>query len=460
MSTSLKMFGIVLLVLGLSLIVAAQETAPEEERATPPPAGITGDDSGSSPDEVHPDARPVTGLLPLTVGTFGTEHSFLAPSFRFYEAADSNPGSVGAAADLAATTTLSANALLQQVWRQNQFTLNYTAGGSIYSGQSNLNSSFQQAHVQQSFQARRWALTLADDVTYAPQAAFGFPEMPDFGNSSFVSGTAPNQSILTSTAEQLTNTAVGQLNYSLNKQSSLTVAGNFGLQRFEGNNLVDSDQGGVQVGYNYSVNPRDSLGVGYGFDLIRFPGALTSQSLNTHIVQLAYGRRITGRLALRVSAGPQINQITSPTGVQATPVTWTAQSSLVYRFRRGEANFSYVHNMNAGAGVLTLAKVDEVQGALSTRFTRTLSGSLRAGYARNTSPQGTVAFPTPVFNTEFVSASLSRPFGHEMTGFITYAYQHQSSNNVTQCGLGLCGDLDRHVGGIGFDWHMRPLLIR
>ena len=247
------------------------------------------------------------------------------------------------------------------------------------------------------------------------------------------------------------------------------MAGNFGLQRFSGGGLLDSDQGGIQVGYNYNLNPRDSLGIGYGLNLVRFPGSVassalasTASNLDSHNVQLAYGRRITGRLALRILGGPQINQISDPTLGPSTQATWTAQSSLIYRFRRAQVQASYAHSVNAGAGVLALAKTDQIQGFFTTRLTRTLSGSFRAGYAHNTNPQEAVGSPNPAssaaFNTEFVDARLERPLGHQATGFLTYTFQHQSSS-VLQCGPELCGDLSRHIGGVGFEWHMRPLLI-
>ena len=476
MSTSGKILGMVLITLGLSLGLPAQEPAADEERTAPPVAAIAAEDSAPPAEEARPDTRPVTGFLPLTVGSFGTERSFLAPSFQFSQTVDSNPGVVsgqnlGAAngqAELTATTTLSAHALLEQVWRQSQFSLNYTSGGTIYAGESGLNSVFQAAHVLQSFQFRRWSLALADDVTYTPESTFGFPGLA--GSAAPVMASGPNQTILTSQVDQITNLALAQVNYILNGRSSLTVAGTFGLQRFTGGGLLDSNQGGVQVGYNYNLNPRDSLGISYGFNLVRYPGSLAASALassapnlDSHNIQLVYGRRITGRLALRVSGGPQINQISDPALGPATQATWAVQSSLIYRFRRAQLGASYGHSVNGGAGVLALAKTDQIQGFFITRLTRTLSASLGAGYAHNTNPQGTAASPGPLptlaFNTELVNARLERPLGHEATGFLTYTFQHQSSS-VAQCGLGVCGDLSRHTGGVGFDWHMRPLLIR
>jgi len=459
MPTSVETFSILLVTLGLSLGLVAQDSPPEFRRDAPPVAAITAEDNSPPADEAVPDTRPVTGVLPLTVGSFGTERSFLAPSFRFSQTLDTNPAVAAGQSDMVAVTNLAGSAQLQRVWRGRQFSLDYTVGGSIYAGHSDLNSMFQGGQIQQSFQFRRWSLTLVDDVSCTPESAFGYSGLS--GGFNLTPGTAPNQSILTNHSQQISNTAVGQMNYSLNSRSSFTVAGNFGVLRYQGGDLLDSNQGGFQAGYNYNLNPRDSLGIIYGLNLIRYPGASTSQKLDSHNVQLAYGRKITGRLALRVSGGPQINQTSVPALASAsvTQMGWTARSSLTYRFRKSEMELSSGHDVSAGAGVLGLAKSDQIQSALTSHLTRTISGSFRAGYAHNSSLQQVAGSPNPVFNTEFVSAGLGRPLGHEATMFFNYAFQHQSTN-VLSCSLGLCGnDLNRHIVGMGFEWHMRPLLI-
>ena len=456
MLTTPKMLQIALIAIGLSLSLVAQETA---ERIAPPPAGITAQDNDPPVDEARPDTRPVTGLLPLTVGNFGTERSFLAPSFGLSQAVDTNPLVVSGQSETIPVTGLSGNVVLEQVWRGSQFLLNYTAGGSIYGGNSELNRTFQAMKIQQAFQFRHWSLTLADDVTVTPESTFGYSALSSFSGSTFTPGTAPNQSVLINQSRQISNVAVGQVNYELNSRSSFTLAGNFGILRFPDGNFLESNQGGIQIGYNHNLNSRDSLGISYGLNLVRSPNAATAQKLDSHIVQLAYGRRITGHLAFGVSGGPEINEFEDPILGHMTKTAWTAQSSMTYRLRGAQMQVSYSHGATAGAGVIGVATTDQIQGGLTTRLTRTLSASIRPGYAHNTSAQPATNTPNPSFNTEFVGATLGRPLGHQGTLSLNYTFQHQSTN-VLACSLGLCGaDLSRHVLGVAFDWHMRPLLI-
>jgi len=245
----------------------------------------------------------------------------------------------------------------------------------------------------------------------------------------------------------------------LNSRSSLTMAGNFGLLRFPDSTLLESDQGGVQVGYNRNLNPRDSLGISYGLNLVRYPDSTLPQKLNSHSVQVAYGRKVTGRLALQASGGPQFNQIDDPTRGQVTRVTWTARSGLIYRFGRSEMQMGYLHTVAVGAGVVSITTTDQVQGSVTTRLTRTIFGSFSGGYAHNANPQAPGSALNNVFDSEFVGASLNRPLGREATLFLNYSFQRQTTN-VLSCGVGLCGnEMNRHIAGMGFEWRMRPLLI-
>lgn len=457
MSTTPKMLKIALIAIGLSLGLVAQETESTAERSVPPPAVITAQDNDPPVEEALPDTRPITGFLPLTVGSFGTERSFLAPTFRFSQSLDTNPLVAAGTSENVAVTNLGGNVLLQRVWRESQLSVDYSIGGSLYAGHSELDRSFQAAQIKQVFQFRRWSLTLMDDVTYTPESTFGYAGLTQA--SSFTPGTAPNQTILNNQSQQINNVAGAQFNYELNRRSSITLAGDYGLLRFPGSSLLESDQAGFQAGYNHNLNSRDSVGIGYGFTSIWYPDSLLNPRVDSHNVGLAYGRKVTGRLALRVSAGPQIYQYDDPVLGAISRASWTAQGSLLYRLHRAQVKLGYGHTLNGGAGVLALVRTDEVDGGVESQLTRTVAAHLRAGYAHNSNLQAQAGPASLAFNTEFVAAGLRRPLGRTASAVFDYSFQHQSAN-LLSCGLGLCGsDLYRHVASIGFEWRMRPILI-
>jgi len=323
-----------------------------------------------------------------------------------------------------------------------------------------LNRTFQAAQIKQSFEFRRWSLNLVDDLTYTAQSVFGYSGLSSLGASNFTPGTTPNQTILSSPSRQISNTAGCQVNYELNSRSSITFAGDLGLLRFPDGTLLESDQGGFQVGYNHNLNPRDALGISYGFTSIWYPDPSIAPRADSHKIQMVYGRKITGRLALRLSGGPQIYHFNDPILGAVSHPTWMAQGSLAYRFRRAQVELGYRHSLNGGAGVLALVRTDQVEGGFTSQLTRTVSAYVRAGYAHNMNLQELATVANLAFDTQFVEAGLKRPLGHNANVVLNYSFQHQSAN-LSTCELGLCGgDLQRHVAELGFEWHLRPILIR
>jgi len=460
MSNCRRILAIVLATLGLNFALVAQETEPAPERSTPPPAAVTSsEDNSPSAEDVRPDVRPITGLLPLTVGSFGTERSFVAPSLRFSESLDTNPLLATGASDDVAVVNVSGNVLLQRVWRQSQLSMNYTTGGSLYAGQSDLNRSFQAAQIKQAFQFRRWSLALLDDMTYTPESIFGYAGTAGLATSSFTQGTAPNQTILNNQSQQITNTAGAQANYELNSRSSITVAGDYALLRFPAGNFLESNQAGFQVGYNHSLNSRDALGISYGMGWIWYPNPAIAPAVDSHIVQLTYGRKVTGRLALRLSAGPEIYAFDNSVAGSTNHSSWIAHGALTYRFQHSQLDVGYSHTLSTGAGVLALVRTDQFEGGFSSQLTRTVSAHLRAGYAHNLNLQQLPGSTDIAFETVFIDAGLTRPMGRNADVFLKYSLQYQSAN-LASCGLEVCvGDLTRHIAELGFDWHMRPILI-
>jgi hypothetical protein len=368
---------------------------------------------------------------------------------------DSNPG-LSPQSELMGVTTLSGGLELHRASRGRQLLVKYVAGGLVYSADPALNSTFQQAGIQQSFEFRRWSLTLADDMSYTPESSFGFGQLAG-GGGSFAPAQSPNQSILTGQSKRLSNALVGQANYLINTRSSITAAGTFSFLRFPGGSLQESNQGGALVGYNYAISPRNTVGVSYNLNMTRFQSGTGGTNFDTHAWQLVYGRKITGKLALQASGGPQIS-VAHGLAAGSTAAGWATQESLQYRLRQVELDASYSHTVTGGAGVLSGAHTDQAQGDFSRRLSRRINGTLSVGYAHNSNLQGISGATNSAFDTEFLGVSLQRPLSHETTLVLRYTFQHQSTTGLA-CSLGLCGDVSRHVIGMEFDWHTRPLLI-
>ena len=72
-----------------------------------------------------------------------------------------------------------------------------------------------------------------------------------------------------------------------------------GTLRFVEAGNIPSNDTIFNVGYNYAVSKRNVIGVLYRFTAFRYLD--NPQALNSHEVHAAFGRKITGRLALQLS---------------------------------------------------------------------------------------------------------------------------------------------------------------
>ena len=76
----------------------------------------------------------------------------------------------------------------------------------------------------------------------------------------------------------------------------------------------------AQAGYDYLLDPSNSIAILASYGKINYTGTGTTtigngDSTTDYLGALAYGRKITGRLAFQVAAGPQEIHFAGPGGV-------------------------------------------------------------------------------------------------------------------------------------------------
>ena len=428
---------------------------PEETPAPPSPA----------------DARSFLGAEEFTPGHVGRMRSYFLPSFQFLEMADSNfrvgPGSQ----KFETINTLVGRLAFGKVGKHSRLTADYMGGGHIYNHHSELNTTMHEFGITQSYEGRRWSFLLDDRASYLPEASFGYGGFGwtgglglDLGGalgsnlSSLNPHFSPTGSLLAGRGPRITNTVATQIQYLAGPHSAVTLAGSYGLLHFREPGLTDSRNSFFLAGYNRTLTARDFFGINYGLGLFQFQSSVPT--FQTHLLQLSYGHRISGRMAMELTGGPQVAVFKSPTAGSTTPVSWSASTSLNYRVRRGSVALSYTRYTSNGGGVLSGATTDRVRVAWGLRLTRGWSGSLGPGYSHNRSlPQTTSGNSERTFDTVYAGASLSRRLGPYMTMFFTYNFQTQRSENIP-CLTGDCAtSLLRHLTGFGFNWHPREIMI-
>ncbi len=389
---------------------------------------------------------------------------------------NSNPQTTVASAGSALQNVLAGNVTLQRVKRSSQLNLEYTGGGLFFSGGQNNtvnippaeNGTFQSLNITQSVRGRRWGLTLGDQVSYLPESPFGFSGYGGLTSYGLGQGgnylasapvlnpsVEPGQSILTRRSRRVGNVALGEVEYYAGPRSTITVTGVYGILDFLDPEFLDSDYWRFMTGYNYAATRKDTVSVsyarsGFGFDI-------PDHNVSNDDFMFGYGRKVTGRLAVQLSAGPQISRINSGPGISETRYLVNTFNSLTYLLERGRIRASFGRFSTAGSGVISGAQTNLATFSLGHELSRKLFGSFTVRYALNEplQRQGLVG-PRPDYRTLQGTVNISRELSRSMSIYFAYFVQHQDSS-VPLCFDLNCGtNLVRHVVGAGFNWHGRP----
>lgn len=460
-------------VLCVSLARAQQPPAasPSTDSGVPaqplPPLQANGDSNQSSlgangssaSGPAQPDTHVLSGAETLGLGSLHRLTRIFDPALQFSEF-----GETGIAAGKTLSVTSLGSLDVEQRWRRSDLTVNYRGGDTFY--QPSLygipNLPYHNATISQRIFLGRWTLLLRDDLQYSWGSSFGglfaggataLDENRSLGAiqpSLTASGT-----IQTALARQIYTTALSEADYAFTRRTTLTFVGSYGLQHFLDSGYIDSQNATGRVGYNYALSGKNSLALTYDHNLTTFTGV--SGRLETDSVQAAFGRKITGRWAFQLAAGPQFLHFHHFGLNNTKQSSWSAFSSLSYEGRRTTYSLSYSRGVTAGSGVFFGSRTETVTATARRELTKLWSASVYGGYASNHS-----LVPIPVFASNFdnwfAGARLNRPIGRQFSFGLSYEFEQQSS------GVGICPVLSCGLPasfsqyGLTFEWH--PLLVR
>jgi hypothetical protein len=463
-------FGPLLLACAGAIAVHAQQppdsAAPKPAARSIPaiPDANQPDDSQTPVGQLQPDTTPLTGLLTPTLGTPELEHSFVMIGAQVGSTIESQGlGSSG----WYANNYFLGNLSLVKNWRQGLTSINYSGGGYVSTESSQRDGSYQNFSFFQDFHSARWDLSLVDVFAYLPQSQFGFGGgtnlgQPGTGGSLPVPapgvGGGPSQDIFSAVGTRYTDTGVAQTNYSFTARDSLTFSGSYGLLRFtdSGNFNNDTITGGA--GYNRQLTKVDTIGLVYTFSAFHYSG--NSLSDGSHSIGVAYGRKITGRLALQLTGGPQIITYRSSLSGPTKVVTGYGSANLAYGLHNGDITLTYHHGLSNGSGVLAGSQMDQVILAASHRFSRVWNGFANFGYSRNSPLADVPDSSNTHYNDWYLGAGIGRPFGRDIQFAIAYSANLQRSNQPGCTGTSCTTDFTQHMITLSLQWHTRPFVLR
>ena len=453
----------------------AQPSAPIPAYHSPLASEAASNDAeGTQP--LTPDTRALAGAQNLSLGNLANDHSYWQPHIDISGSVDSNPQEGPNSSGWGTWASFSGGVDVHRVSDNSDLTLSYLGGGMIASGANASNGVVQQLGVVQKFALRRWTLTFADQMSYLPGSAFGFGGLGDAGlpgGGSAGLGTTfglPGQTALTGIGQNIANAFSTEADVNLTPRTSLTFVGGYDLLDYTDNDLLDLTEASFRGGYNYLLTRKDTVAAFYTYTAIRYGNF--NQSIDEHTIQGSYARRVTGRLAFQIAAGPQIAEfrIPIPSGSgssgsgtptnSSTQLYWSLDMNLQYQLRRTGLDFSYDHGVGGGSGVLGGAVADIVSGSATRQMSRTFSSGLTAGYSRNRGLAiGTTTPTSQTYDYWFAGASFSHPIGRTFGLTLSYQMQYQTSNSSFCIGPTCGTSVIRHLISFGVGWHEKPLLF-
>lgn len=469
-------------IIALLLLVGSIRTWAQEDTSKPKPTGRqyppliegygdqdTNSDRQSATD-LNPDTHPLTGVQTPTLGSPESRHSYWVPGFQYGNFVRSNTLNQPKSSGWNSTSYVAGNLSLLEAWNHSQLSVNYSGGSSLSTDKSQGNDYYHQLGLIQAFNWQRWLVSFIDQFSYLPQTQFGFgaatnlatpgvggplgPSLP-----SLQTNYQPNQSIFTSIGPRYSNSITTQVVYVVGPRGSVTLSGSYGILRFVQAGNIDTNDSIFSTGYNYALSQKDTIGVLYRFSAYRYIG--DPQAINDHVAQLAYGRKITGRLALQLFGGPEVTTFRVPFGSSTNKISGSGGGNLTYALSRSSLSLSYNHGVSGGSGQFTGSNTDQLQGTINHQLSRLWQGNVTFGFARNTSLE--LFNPSQVsqtYDSWFIGGGLSRPLGR--TANFTFAYTAYLQNSrLPVCAAGTCGaSYIQHQISLGFQWHTRPLVLR
>jgi hypothetical protein len=321
--------------------------------------------------------------------------------------------------------------------------------------------------LSESITLNRWALQVLDQFSYLPQTQFGFGGTTNLGVPGVggitgptippVGGIGTNQSIFTSVGPRYSNTGALQATYSVTRRGSITATGSYAILRFVDAGNIDSNNLNASLGYNYALTKEDTLGLVYRYSNFQFYGE--PQAFSDHVVNVAYGRKLTGRLALQLAGGPEVTYFRIPVGTQTSRVGGNANASLLYAFQNAGISVSYTHGLSAGSGVLVGSTTDQVYFIGNRKLSRLWTGNFTAGYAHNNQIATSGIASNPTYNTINAGAGVARPFGRNIDFSASYNATI-TKFNLANCTPGSCNqDKTYNYITLTFQFHTRPLVL-
>jgi hypothetical protein len=328
------------------------------------------------------------------------------------------------------------------------------------------------------------------------QALGGFGEKGFYGGS--ILGTLGQ-------VPRIMNFTLVDVTENLTPKSSVTASGGYSFVHYTGNNpaiqgipFLGNREVSAQAGYDRLLGPHDQVALTYGYQGFSFsvPGISVSgnpetlsTSFHTHVVQLMWGHRISGRMDFMLGAGPQVTvidtqaQLCSVSGFltnipaqdcasfggvlntlpeKSNRLTGAGRISLRYRFPKAVVAVFFERYTTSGSGFLAGANSNIGRVNVSRPLTRVWSVFADAGYASNSRVLPAGGTSARSYSYGFAGAGVHRQLGHDFRVYGSYQFNYLTFDNsfCVAAGTSSCNRISRRQFVlVGLDWTPRPIRL-
>jgi hypothetical protein len=196
---------------------------------------------------------------------------------------------------------------------------------------------------------------------------------------------SPNQTVYLANFRHTSTLSQMQYNYRLSERTSMGVAGNFGLQHYNGttntgtqSTLIGSQAVSGQAHLARQFTPRNELSVQYGWQQFKY-GPFNART-TTHSLLLSDDIKINQSSSIRLSAGPQYsltsNQALLNLGfavveipLKRNTLSWSAVGAYTLAVPRGAITLSYSRQVSDGGGIIGAVELNGGSANFSWKVT-------------------------------------------------------------------------------------------
>jgi hypothetical protein len=325
------------------------------------------------------------------------------------------------------------------------------AGGVLLPNQSGQGvTTYEDLSASQGYVTRHWVFDLTDSFSFLPQSPTtglsGIPGTGDIGVVPVVGpGGGPAGGVLTVSGNRIGNSLSGSGERQITPNTSISGAGSWTLLNF-----VDSQATGLnysQISGTAAVNHRfdsrtsASVNAVYSvFDYSGYQSGPAEPNFQSRGINVSFQHLLSRSLSVSASAGPE--WISSSNGALIpTTLNVAATGTLNYSRRFTNAYVTYSRGVNGGSGVLPGALSDNVGFGGGRTYGRDWAVSVNGAYTHSSgltnlanvnSLQGIPTTSTTpvneVFDTIYAGVQVRRRITTNLSGFLSYTAQNQSTN--------------------------------